>query len=145
MQIPSTVFDERTNNIFSFNNYFNNQQFHPNLVNIHQNQKAITVYGTFLENLNQLKSYQKNHFNIIEMESSPYLLSIAKFFKNIDKPRSQPINLSDLKIDLGIINYASDNPLNQTLGASNLGIRGIESTYLSILSVLQRIIDLESL
>ncbi len=144
MQIPSTVFDERTNNIFTINNYFNNQQFHPNLVNIHQNQKAITVYGTFLENLNQLQSYQKSNFNIIEMESSPYLLSIAKFFKNIDKPRSLPINLSDLKIDLGIINYASDNPLNQTLGASNLGIRGIESTYLSILSVLQRIIDLES-
>lgn len=142
MQIPKTVFDERTGNIFRFNNCFNDAGIVSNQFQVHLDQKAVSVYGTYLENLAQLQNYSQSGINIIEMESAPYLMSVAKYYKNIVDPQSQTVDLLDLPVDLGIVNYASDNPLNQTLGSGALGLIGIGSTYLSLLTVLQRIIDI---
>jgi len=145
IQIPKVVFDETTANVYFVDNIFN--QFFPFKTfqsQILKNQKAISVHGTFLENKAQLESYTSSGFNIIEMESGPYLTAMSEVELRTHFPESKVIHLNNLPFDLGIINYASDNPLSeQTLGAGSLALKGIESTYLALLSVAQRIINLE--
>jgi hypothetical protein len=146
IQIPKIVFDERTNNIFYPKNVFNDGfPFTAFQSSILKDQKSISVYGTFLENESQLHNYIESGFNIIEMESGPYLAAIYQHDQNLtDIPHNIVAHLDNLSFDLGLINYASDNPLSQNLGEGNLTLKGIEPTYLAILSVVQRIIDLES-
>lgn len=146
IQIPKTVLDERSNNVFNFANVFN--QYFPLpafQTAILQNQKAISVYGTYLENEAQLTNYTKSGFNIIEMESAPYLSAIyQRQTSSATSPHDVVADLPSPGFDLGIINYASDNPLSQTLGDSVMSIKGVEPTYLAALTTIQRIIDLES-
>jgi len=144
IQIPNTVLDERTNNLFTFSNIFNNNfpktSFQSNILN---NQKAVSVFGTFLENMEQLVKYNADNFNIIEMESGPYLNAIYEYL-NKNLPFDSKLNIEKTPFDFGIANYASDNPLSQTLGEGSMNLKGIEPTYLSALAIIQRIIDLET-
>lgn len=146
IQIPGIVFDERTNNILHLNNIFNSYFPFPALQGkVLSNQKAIAVYGTFLENEAQLNNYISTSFNIIEMESGPFLTAIYQHLNRLPGlPQNTVARLSDLPFDLGVINYASDNPLSHTLGDSPMALKGVEPTYLAALTVIQRIIDLES-
>jgi hypothetical protein len=145
IQIPNTVLDERTSNIFTFPNVFNNNfpktTFQSNILN---NQKAVSVFGTFLENMEQLVKYNSDNFNLVEMESGPYLNAIYEFL-NKQLPFDSKLNIENIPFDFGIANYASDNPLSQTLGEGSMNLKGIEPTYLSALAIMQRIIDLETI
>jgi hypothetical protein len=144
IQVPSSIFDERTGNIFKINNCFNHEN--PIISKQNQvflNQRAICVYNPFLENEKQLKGYIDTGFNIVEMESGPLMTSIAQWQSRRDTPQNVVFNIGKLPFDYGIINYASDNPLSRTLGEGSMAIRGVEPTYLATISVLQRIIDLE--
>ena len=147
IQIPQTVFDEVTENTFQFSNVFS--QFFPfqnYISNLLKDLKAVCVYGTFLENRAQLENYQSSNLNIIEMENASYLSAIFEHYLNSQAKvsRNQSYHIDNLPLDLGIINYASDNPLSQNLGQEALGFRNIESSYLSTLTAVQRIIDLET-
>jgi len=134
VQIPVSVYDERSDSTFDIKNIFNNSFPQTSIKSkILLNQKATSVYGTFLENLEQLKEYNKQGINIIEMESGPYLKALVEKYTD----------LNNLPIDFGIVNYASDNPLSQTLGEGQMNLKGIEPTYLASLAIIQRIIDLE--
>jgi hypothetical protein len=146
VQIAKDVFDERTNNVFHIDNAFNTYFPFPAFQSaILQNQKAIAVYGTYLENENQLQNYIKSGFNIIEMESGPYLTAIHQYINKQSEFSTDVVaNISQPGFDLGIINYASDNPLSQTLGDAVMSIKGVEPTYLAALTTIQRIIDVES-
>lgn len=146
IQIPSTVFDERTNNIFQIDNVFNRITIPEAFVSaVLSRQKAISVYGTFLENETQLQNYTSTNFNIIEMESGPYLTAIHQHQSGLAvMPQNTVTPIANTPFDLGIINYASDNPLSQNLGDATMSLQGIEPTYLAALSVVQRILDLES-
>lgn len=147
IQIPEVVLDEITNNIIKLDNIFNHQfNYQSKISKILKNQKAACVYGTMLENQSQVESYQKTGFNIIEMESSNYLVAILEKYilHGGTLGSSGYYNIEKLPIDLGIINYASDNPLTQNLSHETLDFAGIETAYLSTLASLQRIIDLES-
>ena len=146
IQVPSVIFDERLNNIFKPQNIFNQYfPFKTFVSSVLQNQKAISVYGTFLENEVQLQHYTSSGFNIIEMESGPYLSAIYQHQNQTPAMPQNTVNsLDNLPFDLGIINYASDNPLTQTLGDSVMSLKGVEPTYLAALTTIQRIIDLES-
>lgn len=146
IQIPEIVLDEISNSIIKLDNIFNQYfPFKSKISRVLSFQKAACVYGTMLENQSQIENYQKSGFNIIEMESSNYLAAILeKYTLNGQSfADSSYYNINDLPIDLGIINYASDNPLTQNLGHETINFRGIETTYLSSLTVLQRIIDLK--
>jgi len=130
LQIPMTVFDERDEKEYQVKNVFN-ENF-PAIAfqaNVHKNQKSVSVYGTFLENREQLETYLNQGVNVVEMEAGPYLKAVEE---------------NKYSGELGIINYASDNPLSKTLAEGPLGIKGVEPTYLGSLSIVQRIIDLES-
>ena len=146
IQIPRLVFDEHTQNSYLFNNCFNN--FFPYVNNqgsILTNQKAVSVFGTFLENKALLNFYFKNNITIIEMESGPYLSAISESCYDQQSPKNSIVDLNNCPFDVGIINYASDNPYSsfQNLGDSQLGITGIEPVVLGSLAILQRIINLE--
>ncbi|MFA6602694.1 MAG: hypothetical protein WCT01_02720 [Candidatus Shapirobacteria bacterium] len=146
IQIPTTVYDEKTGNTFKLSNVFNSQFNYQGLqTEILNNQKAVCVYGTYLENSSQLNGYIDTGFNIIEMESGPYLTAFSEHFNITPTGTSgQNINLTTPPLDLGIINYASDNPLTQNLGAGAMALRGIEPTYLASIAAVQRIVNLES-
>lgn len=146
IQIPKDVFDERTNNVFHLQNIFNQYFPFPSFqAAVLREQKAISVYGTYLENENQLQNYIKSGFNIIEMETGPYLAAVHQYTNKFESFTIDTVaNITNPGFDLGIINYASDNPLSQTLGDSVMSIKGVEPTYLAALTTIQRIIDLES-
>jgi len=146
IQIPSSVFDERTGNIFQINNCFNNDfPLISKQSRVFLNQKSICVHSPYLENDNQLKGYTEAGFNIIEMESGPLLTSISEWQTNKEIPQNIICNVGKLPFDYGIINYASDNPLVENLGEGPMAIRGVEPTYLATISTIQRILDLESI
>ncbi|MBU2592680.1 hypothetical protein KKD61_04450 [Patescibacteria group bacterium] len=145
IQLPKVVFDEHSGNTFFIKNSLNeNFPFESLRAAILKDQKAISVYGTFLENKEQVESYTSAGFNIIEMEAGPYLAAVAEVVGGGKLPENRVLHLDSLPFDLGIANYASDNPLSkETLGIGSLALRGVESTYLALLAVVQRIIELE--
>lgn len=146
IHIPRLVFDEHTQNSYIFNNCFN--KFFPFVANkssVLTQQKAVSVLGTYLETPESLELYSQNNLTIIEMESGPYLGAITEATYDQSLPKGTIVDLNTAPFDVGIINYASDTPYSQTknLGSRQLSLDGIEPTYLSTLTILQRIIDLE--
>lgn len=146
IEVSRVVFDEHTQNTYMFKNCFNS--FFPFLNNqgsILTNQKAVSVLGTFLENEALLNKYSENNLTCVEMESGPYLSAITEATYDQQLPRNTIVDLNSAPLDVGIINYTSDNPysLSRTLGDGFLGLSGLESVYLGSLAILQRIIDLE--
>jgi hypothetical protein len=146
IEVSRVVFDEHTQNTYMFKNCFNS--FFPfvnNQGSILTNQKAVSVLGTFLENDALLKKYSENNLTCVEMESGPYLSAITEATYDQQLPRNSIVDLNSAPLDIGIINYTSDNPysLNRTLGDGFLGLSGLESVYLGSLAILQRIINLE--
>jgi len=145
LQIPAVIFDERSDKIFFIKNIFNEEfVFKAFQSKILKEQKAVSVRGTFLENQKQLERYSKASFNIVEMESGPYLTALSEAQSVKPLSRGGVFHLDHLPWELGIINYASDNPfLEKSLGEGSLALEGIEPTYLASLAVLQRIIEKE--
>ncbi|MDD3002834.1 MAG: hypothetical protein PHS06_03125, partial [Candidatus Shapirobacteria bacterium] len=117
--IPRLIFDEHTQNSYLFKNCFND--FFPfvnNQGSILTNQKAVSVFGTFLENKALLNFYFKNNITVIEMESGPYLSAVTESCYDQQAPKKSIVDLNNCPFDLGIINYASDTPYSslQNLG-----------------------------
>ena len=109
------------------------------------NQRAVTVKSTFLQNRSYLDFYYREAFTVVEMETGPYCDAVYEIADADRHPAGEAINFSKLPIDLGIIHYASDTPYTQarTLGARGLSYYGMDSTYASSLAILRRILRLE--
>jgi hypothetical protein len=109
------------------------------------NQKAVTVRGTFLQNARYMDVFYREGYTDIEMEAGAYLSAIYEMYRPVRHPVNEIINLHGLPFDLGIIHYVSDTPLGKgkNLGAGNLSYYGMDSTYASSLAVLQRIFKVE--
>ncbi len=146
IQIPSAVYDEISGNSYSFNNVFNSQfNFKTYISNIYTNQKEACVYDTYLESKFTIDQYQANQMNVIEMENGPFLKSITEKFllHGAEASTNTSYELSSLPMEVGIINYASDNPLVQNLTQESTSLQGVEPVYLASLAALQRIVDQE--
>ncbi len=146
IQVPRVVYDEHTKNSYIFHNCFNHHlPFVNNQGSILTNQKAATSLGTYLQNQELIEEYHKNNISIIEMESGPYLSAIAESCYQDRLPNGTVVDLNQALFDIGIINYASDNPLHGNLGNQGmLELVGAEPVALATRAILQRIIDLES-
>ncbi len=109
------------------------------------NQRAVTVKSTFLQNRSYLDFYYREAFTVVEMETGPYCNAVYEIADADRHPVGEAVNFSKLPIDLGIIHYASDTPYTQarTLGARGLSYYGMDSTYASSLAILRRILRLE--
>ena len=109
------------------------------------NQRAVTVKSTFLQNRSYLDFYYREAFTVVEMEAGPFCNAIYEIADADRYPVGEAVNFSKLPIDLGIIHYASDTPYTQarTLGAQGLNYYGMDSTYASSLAIVRRILRLE--
>ncbi len=139
--IPKIVFDEHTQNTYMLNNCFNNNfPYKFKTGSVLDNQKLVSVLGTFLENKDLFNIYSEKEFNIIEMEAGPYLGAIAQATYPKPLPQNTIVDLHQPPFDLGLIYYSSDSPyiLSQRLGEF-LGLAGIEATYLTTKAIIDRV------
>jgi hypothetical protein len=147
VMLSSVVHDEHSgttywlDNAFGVNDLAGDLRFGSGL----DNQRAVTVKSTFLQNRAYLDFYYREAFTVVEMEAGPYCNAIYEIADADRHPVGEAVNFSKLPLDFGIIHYASDTPYTQarTLGARGLSYYGMDSTYASSLAILRRILRLE--
>ncbi|HTX30723.1 MAG TPA: hypothetical protein VMD09_05025 [Solirubrobacteraceae bacterium] len=147
VMISSVVHDEHSgstywlDNAFSVDDLAGDLRFGTGL----DNQRAVTVKSTFLQNRAYLDFYYREAFTVVEMEAGPYCDAVYEIADADRHPVGEAVNFSKLPIDFGIIHYASDTPYTQarTLGAQGLSYYGLDSTYASSLAIFRRILRLE--
>ncbi|BAJ62554.1 DUF6909 family protein [Anaerolinea thermophila] len=149
VMIPSVVQDEHSHNTYLFRNCFTAADVTPYLVygSVLDNQKAVCVLGTFLQNARIMDVFYREGYADIEMEAGPYLSAVYEMSRPKRHPVDELVNLSDLPFDLGILHYASDTPLSkgQNLGAGTLSYYGMDSTYATTIAIARRIFQQEIL
>jgi hypothetical protein len=148
VMIPNVVHDEHSRNTYLFNNCFTAADVSPYLVygTVLDNQKSVTVMGTYLQNEKIMEVIYREGYTDLEMEAGPYLSAVYELFRPKRHPSDEIVNLYGLPFDLGILHYASDTPLTkgENLGAGTLSYFGIDSTYAASLAILRRIMQLEA-
>src|SRR5215212_6949156 len=147
VMISSVIHDEHSGSTYWLDNAFSVSDIAPYLMfgSGLDNQRAVTVKSTFLQNREYLDFYYREAFTVVEMEAGPYCNAVYEI-ADVDRyPVGEAVNFSKLPIDFGIIHYASDTPYTQarTLGASGLSYFGMDSTYASSLAILRRVLRLE--
>jgi len=147
VMIPNVVHDEHSRNTYLFNNVFTAAQVRPYLVYgmVLDNQKSISVYGTFLQNRRYMDVFYREGYTDIEMEAGPYLSAVYEALRPRRYPTDEIVNLYPVPFDVGIIHYASDTPFGkgQNLGMQHLSYFGMDSTYAGTVAILRRILELE--
>jgi hypothetical protein len=145
--IPNVVQDEHSQNTYLFQNAFSAADVSPDLVygTVLDNQKAVSVLGTFLQNARIMDVIYREGYTDIEMEAGPYLSAVYEMFRPQRHPKNEIVNLYNLPFDLGVLHYVSDTPLSKgkNLGAGTLSYFGMDSTYASTLAILRRILAME--
>ncbi|MBI3764816.1 MAG: hypothetical protein HY260_23495, partial [Chloroflexi bacterium] len=145
--IPNVVHDEHSRNTYLFNNCFTAADVSPHLVygTALDNQKAVSVRGTFLQNSRYMDVFYREGYTAIEMEGGPYLSAVFEAYRPTRYPTDEIVNLYGLPFDLGLLHYASDTPLSKgkNLGAANLSYFGMDPTYATSVAILRRIFTLE--
>jgi hypothetical protein len=147
VMIPNVVHDEQSQNTYIFANSFTSDDVSEYLVygTVLDNQKAVTVRGTFLQNDRYMDVFYREGYTDIEMEAGPYLSAVYEMYRPQRHPSNEIVNLYGLPFDLGIIHYASDTPFGRgkNLGAGTLSYYGMDSTYAASIAILRRIFYLE--
>lgn len=143
VMIPKVVHDEHSQNTYIFNNCFSASEISPFLTygTVLDNQKALSVMGTFLQNAQYMDVFYREGFTDIEMESGSFLSAIYEMVRPKRHPINEIVNLYEASFEVGILHYASDTPLSKgrNLGAGTLSYMGMDSTYATSLAILKRI------
>src|SRR4030066_127932 len=144
---PNVVHDEHSQNTYLFANCFTAGNVARYLMygTVLNNQKAVTVRGTFLQNARYMDVFYREGYTDIEMEAGAYHSAVYEMYRPVRHPVNEIVNLYGLPFDMGIVHYVSDTPLGKgkNLGAGNLSYYGMDSTYAASLVVLQRIFQME--
>jgi hypothetical protein len=147
VMIPNVVYNEHSGNTYWLDNCFSAADVQPHLVfgSALDNQRSVTVRGTFLQNTDYLEFYYQGRFTVVEMEAGPYMDAAFEIQQPGRYPMHENVNMSRPGFDLGIIYYASDTPYTQarTLGARGLDYRGTDATYASAVALARRILSQE--
>lgn len=148
VMIPNVVYDEHSQNTFLLRNVFSTQDVNPYLLynTVFDNQKAVTVRGTLLQNRDFMGLYYKEGYTDIEMEAGPYLSAIYEDNNPKRYPLNEIVNLFvNVRYDIGILHYASDTPYSkrQALLSESLSYRGVDATYACAIATLRRIFEVE--
>ncbi len=147
VMIPNVVHDEHSANTYLFHNCFCADDVRPFLVygSVLDNQKAITVPGTFLQNQEYMAVFYKEGYTDLEMEAGPYLSSVYEMSRPKRHPYNEIVNLYEAAFPVGVLHYASDTPFSkgQNLGAQNLSYFGMDPTYATMIAILRRLLDSE--
>ena len=147
VMIPNVVHDEHSINTFMLNNAFTADDVDPYLTygTVLDNQKSVTVRGTFLQNPRYMGVFYREGYTDIEMEAGPYLSAVYELIRPKRHPQDEIVSLHSAEFDVGLIHYASDKPLSKgkNLGAGSLSYRGMDPTYAAAVAILRRIISQE--
>jgi hypothetical protein len=146
--IPNVVYDEHSQNTYLFNNCFGARNVEPYLVygSVLDNQKAITVKGTFLQNRKFMELFYHEGYTDIEMEAGPYLSALYEMIYPKRYPVNEIVRLYQTDFDIGLMHYASDTPYSKgkNLGAVHQSYFGMDPAYATALAILQRILGIET-
>ena len=144
VMIPNVVHDEQSLNTYFFDNCFTAADVAPFLTygTVMDNQKAITVRGTFLQNRDYMSVFYHEGYTDMEMEAGPYLSSIYEMIRPQRYPQNEIVNLYPAPFPIGFLHYASDTPFSKgkNLGAQNLSYFGMDPTYASATAILRTIL-----
>ncbi len=148
VMLPNVIYDEHSQNTFLFKNCFVAADIAPYLLqgSVFDNQKAVTVRGTFLQNRDFVSVFYKEGYTDIEMEAGPYLSGVYENIYPTRYPVNEIVNLFiNAPYDIGVIHYASDTPYSrrQTLLSKSLSYFGMDATYASAIAILRRILSRE--
>lgn len=147
VMIPNVVHDEHSQNTYLFQNAFASSDVSPYIVygTVLDNQKAVSVLGTFLQNSRIMDVIYREGYTDIEMEAGPFLSAAYEMYRPQRHPVNEIVNLYGVPFDIGILHYASDTPLSKgkNLGAGTLSYSGIDSTYATSIAILRRIFQKE--
>ena len=145
--IPTVVQDMHSSNLYIFQNAFSASDVEPYLMygSILGGQRAVTVYGTFLQNKTFMDAVYRGGFTDIEMEAGPYLSAIYEMFRPQRHPEDEIVDLNNVKMDIGFMHYVSDTPMSKgkNLGAGTMSYFGMDSTYATTVAILRRIFKKE--
>ena len=147
IMIPGVVHDEHSQNTYLFANCFPAESVADHLVygTVLDNQKGVSVRGTFLQTPRYMDVFYREGYTDIEMEAGPYLSAVCELYRPRRHPENEIVNLQGLPFDLGILHYASDTPLSKgrNLGSGSLSYFGMDPTYAAALATLRRIFEIE--
>jgi hypothetical protein len=148
VMIPNVIYDEHSQNTFLFKNCFLASDVAPYLSqgSVFDNQKAVTVRGTFLQNKDFVSVFYKEGYTDIEMETGPYLSGVYENIYPKRYPTNEIVNLFiNAPYDIGVIHYASDTPYSrrQTLLSKSLSYFGVDASYAASIAILRRILGQE--
>lgn len=147
VMIPNVVHDEQSLNTYLFDNCFRAADLAQLLMygTVLDNQKAITVSGTFLQNRGYMSVFYQEGYTDMEMEAGPYLSSIYEMIRPQRYPHNEIVNLYGASFPIGILHYASDTPFSKgkNLGAQNLSYFGMDATYACATATVRAILNEE--
>ena len=147
VMIPGVIHDEHSLNTYLFNNDISANDVAPYLAygTVMDNQKAITVPGTFLQNEGYMSVFYQEGYTDMEMEAGPYLSAVYEMIRPVRHPYNEIVNLQNAKFPIGIAHYASDTPFSKgkNLGARNLSYYGMDPTYAAMVAILRAIFNHE--
>ena len=143
VMLSDVVYDEHSGNTYWLRNCFSAADLRPYLIygSALDHQRAVTVFGTYLQNRGYLDFFYRENFTVVEMEAGPYLSALYEDLFLTRYGTGEQVNLTAVPFDLGLIHYASDTPYSRahTLGARGLSYYGMDSTYASTIVILRRI------
>jgi len=148
VMLPNVVFDDHSHNTYLFKNCFTAADVAPYLSHgtVFDNQKAVTVRGTLLQNHDFMDVFYREGYTDIEMEAGPYLSAI---YEDI-YPRRYPVDeivtlFINAPYDIGVLHYASDTPYSrrQSLLSKSLSYFGVDATYATTVAITRRILAAE--
>jgi hypothetical protein len=144
VMIPNVIYDEHSRNSYLFRNCFTAQDVAPFLTHgtVFDNQKAVTVRGTILQNRRFMNVFYEEGYTDIEMEAGPYLSGVYEDIYPRRYPVNEIVNLFiNAPYDIGLVHYASDTPISrrQTLLSKSLSYFGMDATYAASVAVLRRV------
>lgn len=143
---PSQVRDVHSARLFEVPNCLGVRQLAPHLhqAAVFDDQRSLTVHGTFLHSWDTVSHLRRADFTGIEMEAGPCLAALADHFLAGRAGEGPRVRL-DLPpgFCLGILHYTSDTPYNlrASLLSRPLGLTGLEATYACSLAIWQYILD----
>jgi hypothetical protein len=144
VMLSKIVHDEHSQNTYMFRNALTAQDVQPFMKHgtVLDNQKALTVRATFLQNREYMDVFYREGYTVMEMEAGPYLSAAYETAEPRRHPQDEIVSLVDLNaFELGIIHYASDTPYSrrQSLLSKSMSYFGMESTYGCSNAIVRRI------
>ena len=145
VMIPNVTYDQHSHNTYLFRNCFAAGDVAPYLRygTVFDNQKAVSVRGTFLQNRDFMHVFYSEGYTDIEMEAGPYLSAIYEDLAPKRHPADEIVNLFLIaRYDMGFLHYASDTPYSrrqESLSKSMLYF-GMDASYACAVAILRRIV-----